>query len=87
VDVQGIRSFGLTPDLPTSPGSSTQQQQLISSLYMKLVNVSPDQCMRASLNKCTSGLHFGAIQHEIIGTMFTCALDLIPFESRMLMTS
>lgn len=51
------------------------------------MNVSPEQCINASLSKCTSGLHFGALQHEVVGTMLTCVLDLIPFESRMLLTA
>jgi len=43
--------------------------------------------MRESLRKCKSGLHYGAIQHEMIGTILTCAVDMIPFETRMIMTA
>ena len=43
--------------------------------------------MRESLRKCKSGLHFGAIQHEMIGTILTCVVDMIPFETRMIMTA
>lgn len=43
--------------------------------------------MEATLRKVTSPEHFGAIQHEMIGTCLTCVLDMLPLESRMNVTS
>jgi uncharacterized membrane protein len=57
------------------------------SFYHKFLSVTPEQCIKESLNKCTSGLIFGALPHEILGTLLNNVMDLMPYESRMLMTS
>lgn len=52
-----------------------------------LLTVTPQQCIKESLSKCTSGLHFGAFKHELLGTLITNILDMIPYEGRMFMTA
>lgn len=39
------------------------------------------------MQKCTSGLIFGAWQHEVLGTFIMNVMDLMPHESRMMVTS
>ena len=51
------------------------------------MSVTPEQCIKESLEKCTSGLIFGALPHEILGTLLTNVMDMMPYEARMLMTS
>ena len=60
VDVLGIRSFGLFDEL------HNKQAQ---SFYKRFFNVTQKECIQQSLNKCTSGLIFGAWQHEVIGVL------------------
>ena len=75
IDVMGIRSFGIADDdyVPTS-------------MYKKLMNVKARDCIEASLGKCTSGLDFGALQHEVLGTLMTNIMDMLPLESRQFIT-
>jgi len=54
--------------------------------FVRLATVTPEQCVKASLNKCTVSSHFGAFTHEFLGTMLTCVIDLMPFEFSLLMT-
>mmetsp|Transcript_17914 Transcript_17914/g.30469 ORF Transcript_17914/g.30469 Transcript_17914/m.30469 type:complete len:104 (+) Transcript_17914:702-1013(+) len=87
----GIRSFGLTPENQElnqieDQASSVQPMFTYNSFFKKIIEVTPTQCIRASLQKCTSGLHFGAFQHELLGIFLTNVMDLLPLEQRMLIT-
>lgn len=79
VDVLGIRSFGLM--------SVNKKTSIQTGVYRRFFNVTADQCFRESMSKCTSGLIFGSWQHEVLGIFIQNVMDLMPFESRMLITS
>jgi len=77
-DVMTVRSYNLTNEIDFNNEKIP--------FFVRLATVTPEQCVKASLNKFTVSSHFGAFPHEFLGTMLTCVIDLMPFEFSLLMT-
>jgi short-subunit dehydrogenase len=84
VDFLSLRSFGLIAEEKEAEARSIVPSD---TLYSQVMGVTAAQSVRAALDKCTSVKNFGAWQHEIAGTVLENVLDLLPFETRMLVTA
>ena len=75
----GIRSFGLKPNVVLAA--------VENSAFHRFFHVTAEQTFKEAMTKCTSGLIFGAWQHELLGELITNILDLLPYEARVGLTS
>ena len=41
---------------------------------------SPETYVQAAMSKCTSGVHYGYLSHEIVGLIFENLLDIVPMD-------
>ena len=43
-----------------------------------LMKPSPEMYVEAAMSKCTSGVHYGYLSHEVIGLILENLLDIVP---------
>ena len=48
-----------------------------------MMEATPDQVVSAMLSKCTSGVHYGYLPHEIVGLIIENLKDIVPIEIPM----
>ena len=49
--------------------------------------VTAQQCVEASLRKCTSEVINGHWRHEVVGLVSSIVMDMMPFETRLFRTA